>query len=45
MLNKEKAFSWQGFFVVDKELEISNLDLIRDMVSIIELKEIYSNIK
>jgi hypothetical protein len=36
---KEKTLplSRQGFFFVDKRFEISNLDLIRDMVEIIEI--------
>ena len=42
VLNKEKALSrkrW-GFFFVDKRFEISNLDLIRDMDSIIKLEDV-----
>jgi hypothetical protein len=34
---KEPCRSWQGFFGVDKEFEISNHDLIRDIVEIIEI--------
>jgi hypothetical protein len=30
----------QGFFFVDKRFEISNLDLIRDMIGIIMLEEV-----
>ena len=32
----------KGFFLVDKRFEISNLDLIRDMDSIIKLEEVLS---
>jgi len=48
MLNKEKDLSrWcgtTGFIIVDKTFEISDLDLIREMVSIIEMEEIFCNI-
>jgi hypothetical protein len=42
VLNTEKALvhSHQGFFGVDKRFEIFNLDLIRDMHSIIKLEEV-----
>jgi hypothetical protein len=43
-LNKEKALalSCHGFFIVDKEFEISDLDLIKDMNSIINVEGVLS---
>jgi len=35
----------QGFFSADRRFEISNLYLIRDMISIVELEEVSANIK
>jgi hypothetical protein len=32
-----------GLFFVDKRFEISNFDLIKDMVSIFELREIFTD--
>jgi len=42
VLNKEKALllSQQGFSFVDKRFEISNLELIEDIQSIINLEAI-----
>ena len=39
---KSPAVSRQGFFGVDKRFEISNPDLIRDIVDIIETLEEFS---
>jgi len=42
---KTPALSRQGFFLVDKRFEISNLDLIRDIDRIIKLEEVLFIIK
>jgi hypothetical protein len=44
VVDKEKALSLsgQGFFGVDKRFEISNLDLIKDMHSLIKFCEVLS---
>jgi hypothetical protein len=39
---KSPSLSRQGFFFVDKRFEISNHDLVRDMVEIVELTEVLS---
>ena len=39
---KMPGTSYQAFFVVEKRFEISNLDLIRDMVSIVNLEMVVS---
>ena len=42
---KAPALSRQGFFFVDKRIEISNSDLIIDLASTISMEEISSKIK
>jgi len=37
---KSLAVKRQGFFFVDKRFEISNLDLIRDLVELVEKLEV-----
>jgi hypothetical protein len=35
--NKALLLSQQGFFFVDKRIEISNFDMVRDLMKVIEL--------
>jgi hypothetical protein len=37
----KKTLNFQRIFLVDKRFEISNLDLIRDMVNIMNLEEVF----
>jgi hypothetical protein len=47
VLTKGKALllSQQGFSFVDKRFEISNLELIRDIVEIMKMEKAFSTIK